>query len=127
MFFRALVIDTQKCAQKLCMLHTQLIFAHNLSPQTKNPSNSLVIITVIIISYLHSIQLVTFIQSILCAMPPCICGGLLIIGIPKKSKFNSVASNNWNKGRGQGAESKDREQGEGLGGGVKNSTRAWYG
>ena len=29
MFFRALVIDTQKWAQKLCMLHTQLIFAHN--------------------------------------------------------------------------------------------------
>ena len=38
MFFRALVIDTQKWAQKLCMLHTQLIFAHNLPPpQTKNP------------------------------------------------------------------------------------------
>ena len=32
MFFRALVIDTQKWAQKLCMLHTQLIFAHNLPP-----------------------------------------------------------------------------------------------
>ena len=37
MFFRALVINTQKWAQKLCMLHTQLIFAHNLPPQTKNP------------------------------------------------------------------------------------------
>ena len=37
MFFRALVIDTQKWAQKLCMLHTQLIFVHYLPPQTKNP------------------------------------------------------------------------------------------
>ena len=35
MFFCALVIDTQKWAQKLCMLHTQLIFAHNLSPKQK--------------------------------------------------------------------------------------------
>ena len=26
MFFRALVIDTQKWAQKLCMLHTQLSY-----------------------------------------------------------------------------------------------------
>ena len=31
-------------------------------------------------------------QSILCAMPPRICGRFLIIRIPKKSKFNFVAS-----------------------------------
>ena len=39
MFFRALVIDTQKWAQKRCMLHTQLILASTQSspPQTKNP------------------------------------------------------------------------------------------
>ena len=38
MFFRALVIDTQKWAQKLCMLHTQLIFAHNLPPTPNKKS-----------------------------------------------------------------------------------------
>ena len=36
-FFCALVIDTQKWAQKLCMLHIQLIFAHNLPPPPPPP------------------------------------------------------------------------------------------
>ena len=47
MFFRALVIDTQKWAQKRCMLHTQLILASTQSspPKQKILDETLIIYT----------------------------------------------------------------------------------